>query len=78
MTRPAVTFLATLWLALALAWLFSGERFLDLVFAMPDAGPVDDWIIAAALALEDVRRALDPPDLFAALRAALHRWTGLA
>lgn len=77
MTRQAPIFLATLWLCLALAWLVSGEQFLDLVFAMPDAGPVDDWVIAAAVGLEDFRARFAPPDLFAALRAALHHWTGL-
>ena len=70
-------FIGTLWIAIAVVWLFSGEQFLDLVFAMPDAGPIDDWAIAAAFALEDAKAALSPPDLFQDLRAGLHRITGL-
>lgn len=72
-----VPFVATLWLALFAAWLFSGEQFLDLVFSMPDAGPIDDWILSAVLWAEGLRAEAGLPDLFAALRSTLHAWTGL-
>ncbi len=78
MTRTdTAVFLAVLWICLAVAWFFSGEQFLDLVFDMPDAGPVDDLAIAVTVGAEDVRAAVSPPDLFAALRRAIHGLTGL-
>ena len=78
MTRSnTLIFIATLWLCLIAAWLFSGEQFLDLMFAMPDLGPVDDVILTAVVWLEDFRAGLGAPDLFAALRSVLHRLTGL-
>lgn len=75
--RQNLIFAVTLWGALGLAWLLSGERFLDLIFAMPDFGRVDDIILAGVFQAEDAKAALGLPDLFAALRAALHRLTGL-
>ncbi len=77
MSRPRTAFLFTLWAALVLAWAFSGERFLDWAFAMPDLGAVDDLLLAAVVAAEAAKAALGLPDLFGALRAALHHWTGL-
>lgn len=62
---------------LLLAWLFSGERLLDAVFAMPDLGPVDDAVIAVAVAGEELKASLGLPDAFGALRGALHRGLGL-
>ncbi len=62
---------------LILAWLFSGERFLDAVFAMPEAGPVDDAVIAVAVALEDLKAGLGLPDAFGALRSLLHGMLGV-
>lgn len=75
--RSTISFIVTLWIAIAVVWVFSGEQFLDLVFAMPDAGPIDDWAIAAVVGLEETRALLDPPDLFSELRAGLHRLVGL-
>ncbi len=62
---------------LALAWLFSGERLLDAVFAMPDVGPVDDAVIAVTVALEDLKARLGLPDAFGALRGVLHAAFGV-
>lgn len=76
-SRETVAFILTLWLCLIGAWLTSGEQFLDLMFAIPDAGPVDDWVLTLVVWLEEARADLGVPDLFAALRAALHGWTGL-
>ncbi|WP_297773483.1 hypothetical protein [uncultured Roseovarius sp.] len=72
-----IVFLATLWGALGLSWLLSGERFLDLMFAMPDLGKIDDLVLEVVIQAEDAKDALGAPDLFGALRAALHRITGL-
>lgn len=71
-------FIATLWIALIATWIVSGEQFLDLIFAMPDLGPIDDWVITAGVTLEDARAAAAPPDLFQALRDWLHSVTGLS
>ncbi|SHI33201.1 hypothetical protein [Wenxinia saemankumensis] len=76
-TRGNPTFLATLWAALILAWIFSGEQFLDLMFAMPDAGAVDDWLLGIVVRAEDMRAAWGAPDLFASWRGLLHRTFGL-
>jgi len=70
-------FTASLFALLVLAWGFSGERLLDAVFAMPDLGPVDDWVIAVTVTLEDGKAQLGLPDAFTALRTALHRGLGL-
>jgi len=75
--RANLNFLATLWIALALAWLLSGERLLDWAFYMPDLGPVDDWILAILVSADEARAGLGLTDIFGALRAALHGWTGL-
>lgn len=75
--RAPASFLLALAGALALAWAFSGERFLDWAFAMPDLGPVDDVVLAALVAAEEAKAAAGLPDLFGALRGFLHRWTGL-
>lgn len=75
--RANISFIATLWICLFSVWLFSGEQFLDLVFAMPDAGMVDDAVISVVVGMEEARAAVDPPDLFAAVRGWLHHWTGL-
>lgn len=72
-----IVFMGTLWLCLIGVWLVSGEQFLDLMFAMPDAGPVDDVILTAVVWAEDWRAGLGMPDLFSDLRAFLHRVTGL-
>ncbi len=73
MSRFTLTCLA----ALAAAWLLSGERFLDAVFEMPDLGRLDDAIIAAVVTLEDWKAALGLPDVFSAMRGAIHRALGL-
>ncbi len=62
---------------LVLAWLFSGERLLDAVFAMPDLGPLDDTLIVAMVALEDIKARLGLPDAFGALRSVLHAALGV-
>jgi len=70
-------FIVTALALMVLAWLFSGERLLDAVFAMPDIGPVDDRVIAAAVALEDMKAHLGLPDAFGALRGLLHSVLGV-
>ncbi|MEZ5721964.1 MAG: hypothetical protein R3D59_10125 [Paracoccaceae bacterium] len=62
---------------LVLAWLFSGTRLLDAVFAMPDVGPLDDAVIALTVAAEDLKAQLGLPDAFGALRGALHGLLGV-
>ncbi|KIQ68974.1 hypothetical protein Wenmar_02707 [Wenxinia marina DSM 24838] len=47
------------------------------MFAIPDAGPVDDWSLTVVVWFEDMRAGLGVPDLFSALRGAIHGWTGL-
>ena len=75
--RTQLTFIATLCFALALAWLTSGERFLDWIFLMPDVGAVDDAVITFVMAVEDRRQQLQVVDLFAQARAWLHSSVGL-
>ena len=70
-------FIVTSFALLALAWLFSGERLLDAVFAMPDAGRLDDALIAVTVALEDFKARLGLPDAFGALRGTLHAVLGV-
>jgi hypothetical protein len=70
-------FIAASLALLILAWLFSGERLLDGVFAMPDLGGLDDAIIAAMVALEEQKARLGLPDAFGALRQALHAALGV-
>ena len=76
MTQNAC-FTATVFAALALAWLLSGDRFLDAVFEMVDLGPFDDMVIEGIVVLEGGKASLGLPDLFTALRGALHRGLGL-
>ncbi|MCC6303772.1 MAG: hypothetical protein IT545_01100 [Rhodobacteraceae bacterium] len=75
--RAPLAFLVTLWAALSLAWALSGERFLDWAFTMPDLGPAGDGLLALLVRAEEAKAAAGLPDLFGALRAALHHWTGL-
>ena len=75
--RQNLAFITTLWAALALAWLISGERFLDWAFAMPDLGPIDDGILAVVVWAEEAKAALDLPDLFGLWRHWLHDRMGL-
>lgn len=75
--RRKLSFILTLWGALILAWALSGERFLDLMFAIPDLGRIDDVVLDLVIRAEDAKDALHLPDLFSALRGALHRMTGL-
>lgn len=70
-------FTLTCFAALVAAWLLSGERFLDAVFEMMDLGNLDDTIIAGVVALEDLKAGLSLPDVFGALRAAIHHGLGL-
>ena len=70
-------FVATLWIFLIIVWAVSGEQFLDLMFAMPNAGHIDDLILGGVVWLEEARASLGLPDLFQALRDALHNLTGL-
>ena len=71
------SFTLTLFAALIVAWLLSGERFLDALFEMMDLGQVDDIIIAGAVVLEEGKASLGFPDVFSALRGALHKVLGL-
>lgn len=75
--RDMIIFLCALWGFLALVWMFSGEQFLDLMFAMPDAGGIDDIILTVVIWFEDLRVELSPPDVFDTVRALLHKATGL-
>ncbi|MBL4811745.1 MAG: hypothetical protein JKX69_05150 [Rhodobacteraceae bacterium] len=75
--RQGLIFVTVLWAGLGGIWLGSGEAVLDLAFALPDIGPVDDIIIIAVVWAEDLRAPLGVPDWFGALRAGLHRLTGL-
>ena len=70
-------FIATLWVCLFAAWMYSGEQMLDLAFGMPDLGPIDDAVINGVVMAEDARAAVAPPDYFSALRGWMHSWTGL-
>ncbi|WP_172298729.1 hypothetical protein [Pseudoruegeria sp. HB172150] len=70
-------FTAACFVALVAAWLLSGERFLDAVFEMVDLGPVDDTIIAGVVVAEDWKASLGLPDLFSAMRTAIHQGLGL-
>ena len=70
-------FIVTAIALLVLAWLFSGERLLDAVFAMPDLGPVDDGLISVTVALENLKAGLGLPDAFGALRSLLHSVLGV-
>ena len=70
-------FISTSLALLVLAWLFSGERLLDALFAMPDLGPIDDALIAGMVAVEEVKASLDLPDAFGALRNILHAALGV-
>ncbi len=70
-------FTTTLFVALAIAWLLSGDRFLDAVFEMVDLGTVDDIVIAGAVVLEEGKAQLGLPDVFAALRGNIHTSLGL-
>jgi hypothetical protein len=70
-------FTVTAFALLVLAWLFSGERLLDAVFEMPDLGPLDDWVIAGMVALEELKSRFGLPDAFGALRTALHAALGV-
>lgn len=70
-------FTATILAALVVAWLLSGERFLDSVFEMMDLGPLDDIIISGAVVVEQGKADLGLPDVFGAIRAALHDGLGL-
>ena len=76
MTQNA-RFTTTLIAALAVAWLLSGDRFLDAVFEMVDLGPLDDMIIAGVVILEDGKAVLGLPDSFGATRQFLHGVLGL-
>ncbi len=70
-------FILTLFAALFLAWVFSGERFLDAAFEMVDLGRVDDIILTGVVWLEEWKASFDPPDLFSTLRKGLHENLGL-
>lgn len=75
--RQNLLFVLTLWAGLGLAFAFSGERFLDLVFEMPDLGSVDDLVLDAVFWFEEMKETAGLPDLFSKLRAFLHKVTGL-
>jgi len=70
-------FIFTTFAALVLAWLFSGDRFLDSIFEMVDLGRFDDIVISGVVILEEGKASLGLPDLFSALRGALHGGLGL-
>lgn len=75
--RDSLRFLLAVWGLLLVAWAFSGERFLDWAFGMPDLGPLDDTLLALLVRAEEAKTALGCRDLFGALRGLLHGWTGL-
>lgn len=75
--NPMKRFTFTLIACLAVAWLLSGERFLDSVFEMVDLGQVDDIIIERVIWLEERKASLGLPDVFGALRESLHSLLGL-
>ncbi|MEO1797109.1 MAG: hypothetical protein AAFR53_08850 [Pseudomonadota bacterium] len=75
--RQQVIFILTLNVALIAAWLFSGERFLDWIFEMPDFGSVDDSIIEFVVAAEELKGRFAPADLFGQTRAFLHQVLGI-
>lgn len=77
MRREMTAFTVTIWLLLGLAWLLSGDRFLDWAYQMPDIGPLDDWLLVALSWLDEQRAALGFGDPFGVLRGWLHRITGL-
>ncbi|MCB1367544.1 MAG: hypothetical protein KDK00_07270 [Rhodobacteraceae bacterium] len=70
-------FNATLWASLFIMWLVSGEAFLDWAFTMPDIGRLDDALLGLVAGAENAKAALGLPDMFQALRAAIHAATGL-
>lgn len=70
-------FNGTLWAFLFVMWLISGEAFLDWAFAMPDIGGIDDALLALVASAENAKAALGLPDVFSALRQAIHSVTGL-
>lgn len=76
--RSQFVFSLTLFVALAFAWLTSGQRFLDWVFGMPDLWLVDDFLIGFAVAADEWKAELGVPDLFGETRAWLHRNLGLS
>lgn len=78
MRREMATFTLTLWLLLPLAWVLSGDRFLDWAYGMPDLGPVDDALLALLDRADTLRAALGLGDPFGELRATLHDCTGLS
>ena len=71
------SFIFTLWIALALAWLLSGEQFVDWAFDLRELGPVNDAVLTYAFRGEDLQTVLNIDDVFGAIRSTLHRWTGL-
>lgn len=77
MRNEMTAFTLTLWLALPVAWVLSGPRFLDWAYAMPDLGPVDDTILMILDRADAARAGLGWGDAFGAARAALHDATGL-
>lgn len=70
-------FTLTLIAGLVVAWLLSGERFLDLAFEMMDLGQVDDIILSVLVVVEEGKADLGLPDVFGALRRGLHSVLGL-
>lgn len=75
--RATARFSATLFAALFLAWLVSGERFLDAAFEMMDLGQIDDILLQGLVWLEEGKASLGLPDVFSALRGMLHKVFGL-
>jgi len=71
MTQNA-KFTVCLFVALSIAWLLSGDRFLDSVFEMVDLGRVDDIVIERVVVLEEGKAQLGLPDIFSALRGTIH------
>ena len=70
-------FILTIWVCLLLAWVTSGDQFLNLMFAMPDLGPIDESALEGVIRADDMKQALGLTDWFGALRAMIHRTTGL-
>jgi hypothetical protein len=75
--RQNVIFVVTLWGALGLAYLYSGERFLNLLFDMPNLGSLDEAILNAAFGAEEFKESIGATDLFGRLRDSLHKIAGL-
>lgn len=70
-------FTTTLWVALLLLYLFSGGRFLDWVFELPDIWQIDDTLIVLVDQGDQLKQRLGLSDWFGGLRQWLHDVLGV-